>query len=76
MTGGGKSHLVTSTNLNTLHWSPYQQLVHLGSAGEGLSVGDIYGTGTISCSVGSSTRIILIEQLDVFRPVADRAVLA
>ncbi|KAL4735873.1 hypothetical protein BDV11DRAFT_208102 [Aspergillus similis] len=44
----GKSYHVTDTNLNELYWTPYQQLTHLASAGEGLSTGDIFGTGTIS----------------------------
>ncbi|KAL4804402.1 hypothetical protein BDV18DRAFT_30823 [Aspergillus unguis] len=44
----GKSYLVTETNLKELYWTPYQQLAHLGSAGEGLSTGDIFGTGTVT----------------------------
>ncbi|KAL4908825.1 hypothetical protein BDW74DRAFT_187333 [Aspergillus multicolor] len=44
----GKSHIVTETNLKELYWTPYQQLTHLTSAGEGLSTGDIFGTGTIT----------------------------
>ncbi|OJJ88955.1 uncharacterized protein ASPGLDRAFT_62570 [Aspergillus glaucus CBS 516.65] len=44
----GKLYNVTSTNLNELYWTPYQQLTHLASAGEGLSTGDIFGTGTIT----------------------------
>ncbi|ODM23063.1 hypothetical protein SI65_00652 [Aspergillus cristatus] len=44
----GKSYNVTSTNLNELYWTPYQQLTHLASAGEGLTTGDIFGTGTIT----------------------------
>ncbi|CAK7204881.1 hypothetical protein SEUCBS139899_007643 [Sporothrix eucalyptigena] len=38
------------SNLNELYWTPLQQLTHLASAGEGLSTGDILGTGTISSS--------------------------
>ncbi|PWY65413.1 hypothetical protein BO83DRAFT_419942 [Aspergillus eucalypticola CBS 122712] len=38
----------TETNLNELYWTPFQQLTHLDSAGEGLTTGDIFGTGTIS----------------------------
>ncbi|KAJ5786287.1 uncharacterized protein N7503_011499 [Penicillium pulvis] len=45
---GGNTYNVTSTNLNELYWTPYQQATHLTSAGEGLSTGDIFGTGTIS----------------------------
>ncbi|KAL4936357.1 hypothetical protein BDV06DRAFT_227974 [Aspergillus oleicola] len=44
----GTSHLVTETNLKELYWTPYQQLVHLASAGEGLNTGDIFGTGTVT----------------------------
>ncbi|KAJ0417865.1 hypothetical protein BJY00DRAFT_195930 [Aspergillus carlsbadensis] len=44
----GKSYLVTESNLNELYWTPYQQLAHLASAGEGLSTGDIFGTGTLT----------------------------
>ncbi|KAL4981650.1 hypothetical protein BDW68DRAFT_172048 [Aspergillus falconensis] len=44
----GKSHLVTETNLKELYWTPYQSLAHLTSAGEGLSTGDIFGTGTVT----------------------------
>ncbi|KAL4922388.1 hypothetical protein BDW62DRAFT_52326 [Aspergillus aurantiobrunneus] len=44
----GKSYLVTETNLKELYWTPYQQLAHLASAGEGLSTGDIFGTGTVT----------------------------
>ncbi|KAL2851379.1 2-hydroxyhepta-2,4-diene-1,7-dioate isomerase [Aspergillus pseudodeflectus] len=44
----GRTYHVTSTNLRELYWSPYQQLAHLPSAGEGLATGDLYGTGTIS----------------------------
>ncbi|KAL3465070.1 hypothetical protein BJX64DRAFT_76062 [Aspergillus heterothallicus] len=44
----GKSYTVTETNLNELYWTPYQQLAHLASAGEGFSTGDIFGTGTLT----------------------------
>ncbi|KAL3475686.1 hypothetical protein BJX99DRAFT_229125 [Aspergillus californicus] len=44
----GKSYVVTETNLKELYWTPYQQLTHLTSAGEGLSTGDIFGTGTVT----------------------------
>ncbi|KAI2888297.1 hypothetical protein CBS63078_2070 [Aspergillus niger] len=44
----GKSYTVTETNLKELYWTPYQQVTHLCSAGEGLSTGDIFGTGTIT----------------------------
>ncbi|PYH92849.1 2-hydroxyhepta-2,4-diene-1,7-dioate isomerase [Aspergillus ellipticus CBS 707.79] len=44
----GKSYTVTETNLKELYWTPFQQLTHLCSAGEGLSPGDIFGTGTVT----------------------------
>ncbi|RAK95510.1 2-hydroxyhepta-2,4-diene-1,7-dioate isomerase [Aspergillus ibericus CBS 121593] len=44
----GKSYTVTETNLKELYWTPFQQITHLCSAGEGLSTGDIFGTGTIT----------------------------
>ncbi|KAL7936391.1 fumarylacetoacetate hydrolase [Trichoderma chlorosporum] len=44
----GISYAVTESNLNELYWTPFQQLTHLASAGEGLCTGDIFGTGTIS----------------------------
>ncbi|OHE90787.1 fumarylacetoacetase [Colletotrichum orchidophilum] len=44
----GKMYAIGQSNLNELHWTPFQQLTHLGSAGEGLSTGDLFGTGTIS----------------------------
>ncbi|KFZ23865.1 hypothetical protein V502_01651 [Pseudogymnoascus sp. VKM F-4520 (FW-2644)] len=44
----GKSFMIGQSNLNDLHWTPFQQLTHLASAGEGLATGDIFGTGTIS----------------------------
>ncbi|OAA68004.1 fumarylacetoacetate hydrolase [Niveomyces insectorum RCEF 264] len=45
---GGKLYTLCETNLNELHWTPIQQLTHLSAAGEGLSPGDVFGTGTIS----------------------------
>jgi fumarylacetoacetase len=57
--GGDNIYNVTSTNLNELYWTPYQQATHLTSAGEGLSTGDIFGTGTISSAVrGSASRLV------------------
>jgi fumarylacetoacetase len=50
-TGNGQSHVVTETNLKELYWTPYQSLTHLTSAGEGLSTGDIFGTGTVTSAV-------------------------
>ncbi|KAB5585768.1 fumarylacetoacetate hydrolase [Coniochaeta sp. 2T2.1] len=44
----GQSFLLGQSNLNELHWTPFQQLTHLASAGEGLATGDLFGTGTIS----------------------------
>lgn len=49
--GDEKSYTLCKSNLNTLYWTPIQQLTHLASAGEGLSTGDVFGTGTISTSV-------------------------
>ncbi|KAH8879505.1 fumarylacetoacetate hydrolase [Thozetella sp. PMI_491] len=46
----GVSYTLTESNLNELYWTPFQQLTHLASAGEGISTGDIFGTGTISSS--------------------------
>ncbi|PWY82646.1 hypothetical protein BO83DRAFT_395721 [Aspergillus eucalypticola CBS 122712] len=50
----GKSYTLCESNLNTLYWTPIQQLTHLASAGEGLSTGDVFGTGTISSSATNS----------------------
>ena len=44
----GKEYTMSESNLNELHWTPLQQVTHLASAGEGLSAGDVSGTGTIS----------------------------
>lgn len=52
--GNGKSFIIGQSNLNDLHWTPFQQLTHLASAGEGLATGDIFGTGTISNDVSAS----------------------
>lgn len=52
--GNGKSFTIGQSNLNDLHWTPFQQLTHLASAGEGLATGDIFGTGTISSDVSAS----------------------
>lgn len=46
----GQEYEFTRSNLNELYWSPLQQITHLASAGEGLSTGDIFGTGTLSSS--------------------------
>ncbi|KAK5996297.1 Fumarylacetoacetase [Cladobotryum mycophilum] len=43
-----KLYTLCESNLNELHWTPFQQLTHLASAGEGLTTGDVFGTGTIS----------------------------
>lgn len=60
--GNEQSYLVTETNLNELYWTPFQQLAHLGSAGEGLSTGDIFGTGTV-------TSAVRVQSLEVFHQV-------
>ncbi|KAK4939288.1 hypothetical protein LTR10_020377 [Elasticomyces elasticus] len=44
----GKSYTICESNLNELHWTPFQQITHLSAGGEGLSPGDVFGTGTIS----------------------------
>ncbi|KAH6663825.1 2-hydroxyhepta-2,4-diene-1,7-dioate isomerase [Halenospora varia] len=44
----GDTFILGQSNLRELHWTPRQQLTHLASAGEGLTTGDIFGTGTIS----------------------------
>ncbi|OKP14843.1 Fumarylacetoacetase [Penicillium subrubescens] len=49
-----KSYTLCESNLNTLYWTPIQQLTHLASAGEWLSTGDVFGTGTISTSATNS----------------------
>lgn len=49
--GEGRLYILGESNVKELHWTPYQQITHLASAGEGLSTGDIFGTGTISSSV-------------------------
>jgi len=46
----GQTYTLGNSNLNELHWTPFQQITHLGSAGEGLATGDIFGTGTMSSS--------------------------
>lgn len=45
-----QTYTLGNSNLNELHWTPFQQITHLGSAGEGLATGDIFGTGTMSSS--------------------------
>lgn len=49
--GDEKSYTLCESNLHTLYWTPIQQLTHLASAGEELSTGDVFGTGTISTNV-------------------------
>jgi fumarylacetoacetase len=44
----GKKHQITSSNLSSLYWTPYQQLTHHASAGCGMLTGDLLGSGTIS----------------------------
>ena len=53
------SFMIGQSNLNGLHWTPFQQLTHLASAGEGLATGDIFGTGTISSDVSESFSVHL-----------------
>jgi len=47
---GDESYTLSQSNLNEMHWTPLQQVTYLGSAGEGLSSGDCFGSGTISSS--------------------------
>ncbi|KAF3762631.1 hypothetical protein M406DRAFT_263748 [Cryphonectria parasitica EP155] len=49
------SYTICETNLKELYWTPFQQLTHLASAGEGLAAGDLFGTGTISSDVREKT---------------------
>ena len=46
--GNNKHHQITTSNLSSLYWTPYQQLTHHASAGCGLATGDLLGSGTIS----------------------------
>ncbi|RDW58292.1 hypothetical protein BP5796_12222 [Coleophoma crateriformis] len=46
--GKSDTHVLGQSNLRELHWTPRQMITHLASAGEGLTTGDIFGTGTIS----------------------------
>lgn len=59
----GKEFVFAQSNLNELHWTPLQQITHLASAGEGLSPGDVFGTGTISSSVSTTTGCSLEQGL-------------
>lgn len=51
----GKEYMLSESNLNELYWTPLQQITHLCSAGEGLSPGDVFGTGTISSARTNET---------------------
>ena len=44
----GKRHQICTSNLRYLYWTPYQQITQQASAGCGLRVGDLMGTGTVS----------------------------
>lgn len=57
--GGSSVHTLGESNLNELYWTPFQQITHLGAAGEGLSTGDLFGTGTISSAVGDTSSALL-----------------
>ena len=46
----GKEHVLGSSNLKYMYWTPYQQLTHHAQSGCGMQTGDLIGTGTISGS--------------------------
>lgn len=46
----GKQHVLSSSNLKYMYWTPYQQLAHHAASGCGMQTGDLIGTGTISGS--------------------------
>jgi fumarylacetoacetase len=46
----GKQHVLGTSNLKYLYWTPYQQLTHHAASGCGMQTGDLIGTGTISGS--------------------------
>lgn len=46
----GKEHVLGTSNLKYLYWTPYQQLTHHAASGCGMETGDLIGTGTISGS--------------------------
>ena len=53
----GREHVLGTSNLKYLYWTPYQQLTHHAASGCGLHTGDLVGTGTISGSgVDAHTR--------------------
>lgn len=47
---GGREHVLGTSNLKYLYWTPYQQLTHHAASGCGMQTGDLIGTGTISGS--------------------------
>lgn len=46
----GSEHVLGTSNLKYLYWTPYQQLTHHAASGCGMETGDLIGTGTISGS--------------------------
>ncbi|KAH7408961.1 putative fumarylacetoacetate hydrolase [Cadophora sp. MPI-SDFR-AT-0126] len=44
----GRRHVLGTSNLKYLYWTPFQQITHHASAMCGLETGDLLGTGTIS----------------------------
>nr|POF02499.1 fumarylacetoacetase [Quercus suber] len=44
----GVEHVLGTSNLKYLYWTPYQQLTHHAASGCGMQTGDLIGTGTIS----------------------------
>lgn len=45
---------ICNTNYKHMYWTLYQQLAHMSSNGTPISVGDLYGSGTISGSTENS----------------------
>jgi fumarylacetoacetase len=46
----GQEHVLGTSNLKYLYWTPFQQLTHHAASGCGMATGDLIGTGTISGS--------------------------
>lgn len=46
----GQEHVLGTSNLKYMYWTPYQQLTHHAASGCGMLTGDLIGTGTISGS--------------------------
>lgn len=46
----GREHVLGTSNLKYLYWTPFQQLTHHAASGCSMLTGDLIGTGTISGS--------------------------